>query len=750
MTPSRRLAWMLPLSALALMLGILLGRTAESMLPGLLALAAAILAALLLRSKGRQVAVFMAVLALGCVRGFAAYHPALPPEGTYLLTGTISEEFRLREDAQVRTILRDVSLDGQSISGGAYWTFYLKDNETLPPELVPGCRVTMQASVYHPGGPENPGGYDFREYLLQQGVTIGAYGRSELSVTGFSFSPAALGARIRYEITQRLISVMGEEGGRYAATMMLGARHLIPEEDREAFNRLGIAHILSVSGYHVGVLAFALAWLLGKLQISLKLRTLCTGVVLTVYCLITGANPPVVRAALLSMLALFGRMQLRQNMPLHLLSCSAVLMLLVSPAQLTSASFQLSYGAMLGIALVTPMLEWRFPSAKDNGGRIRQMAFLSIGAQIGVLLPQLYWFHELPIFSLPVNVLITGGLSLLLTMFWIVLALLPLGPLASLVGSVAAWLTHWALELIRFCGQADFLTIWTKQANLLSLAGWALLLWSLSLFCSRGRKWYCMAGAALLCLSLLPLPHTAATYTQLSVGDADAALLHDHDTAIAIDTGEDSALAEYLHQRRLSLDALILTHLHMDHVVGVEKLLAQRIPVRTLYLPEGALEMDVTPDAQNLIHKLLQTGTKLITIARGDVIDLPSGSITVLWPEHGRVRLQQEANEYSAVLLAEVSGTSMLLTGDISGYYEQYSALPADVLKLAHHGSASSTSPAFLEAVAPQMLLLSCSKEEREAEVAERMGDIPLYATCSAGAITLEFTDQEYTVRTLR
>lgn len=750
MTRSRLLAWLLPLSALALMLGILLGRAAVSMFPGLLALAAAILAVLLLRGRWRQGAIFMAVLAMGFVRGFAVYHPVLPPEDTYLLTGTVSEEFRLREDAQVRTILRDVRLNGQSIPGGAYWTFYLKDNEALPPELIPGCRVTLQASVYHPNGPENPGGYDFREYLLQQGVTIGAYGRSELSVIGISFSPAALGARIRYEITQRLISVMGEEGGRYAATMMLGARHLIPEEDREAFNRLGIAHILSVSGYHVGVLAFALAWILGKFQISLKLRTLCTGVVLAVYCMITGANAPVSRAALLAMLALFGRMQHRQNMTLHLLSCSAVLMLLVSPAQLTSASFQLSYGAMLGLALVTPMLDQCFPSARENGGRIRQMVFLSIGAQTGVLLPQLYWFHELPLFSLPVNVLLTGGLSALLTMFWVVLALLPIGPLASLAGSAAAWLTHWALELIRLCGQADFLTIWTKQANLISMVGWLLLLWGLSLFCTRGRKWYCMAGTALLCLSLLPLPHITATYTQFSVGDADAALLHDHDTAIAIDTGEDSALAEYLHQRRLSLDALILTHLHMDHVGGVEELLAQRIPVKTLYLPEGALEMNITPDAQDLIHRLLQTGTELITIARGDMIDLPSGSITVLWPERNRVRSQQEANEYSAVLLAELSGTSMLLTGDISGHYEQYAAMPADVLKLAHHGSASSTSPAFLEAVAPQTLLLSCSKEEREADVAERMGGIPLYATCSGGAITLEFTDQEYTVRTLR
>ena len=750
MTRASRLGWLLPLSALALCLGILIGRAAESMLPSLLAIAAAVFSALLTRGKLRQCAMLMAVLALGCARGYAAYHPALPPEGDYLVSGTVGEEFRLREDAQVRTILRDVTLDGQPISSGAYWTFYLKENESLPQELLPGCRVTVQASIYHPEGQENPGGYDFREYLLQQGVTLGAYGRSDLTVSGFSWSPSAFGSRIRYAITQRLIAVMGEEAGRYAATMILGARYLIPDEDREAFSRLGVAHVLSVSGYHVGVLAWALAWLLGKFKISLKLRTLCTGVVLTVYCLITGANPPVIRAALLAMLVLCGRLRHRQNLTLHLLSFSAVLMLLIAPAQLTSASFQLSYGAMLGLALVTPMLEHRFPASRERGGRIRQAAFLSLGAQAGVLLPQLYWFHELPLFSLPVNVLLTGGLTALLTMFWIVLALLPLGPLASLVGSGTAWLTHWLLGLIRLCGQADFLTLWTKQANLLTLAGWALLLWGLSVLCTRPRRWYCLAGAALLCLSLIPLPNFSTTYMQLSVGDADAALLRDRDMTVAIDTGEGSALAEYLHQRRLSLDALILTHLHLDHAGGVEDLLRRRIPVKTLYLPEGALDMDIAPAMRELIDELLQSGTALVTIARGNVIDLPSGSLTVLWPEEGRVRPNQEANEYSAVLRADIAGTSMLLTGDLDGIYELYATAPADILKIAHHGSASSTSQAFLEAVAPQTLLLSCGSEDREADAAARMGGLPLYATCSGGAITIEFTDQEYTVRTLR
>ncbi len=743
-------AWFLPLAALALLPGILLGRVSDSLLPGLLTLAISGLAAFLLQDRLRTAAILLMISALGFLSGQIAYHPALPAEGDYLITGTVTQEFRLREDGQARTLLQEISLNGQRISGGGYWTFYLDEGEALPEGLIPGCRVAFRARVYHPGGPENPGGYDFREYLLQQGATIGVYGRDGLALSRETFRLTALPARLRYAVTQRLIAVMGEEAGRYASTMLLGARHLIPDEDREAFSRLGIAHVLSVSGYHTGVLAFALAWLFGRLKLSLKLRTICTAALLALYCLITGANPPVIRAAILSILALCGRLAHRQNLRLHLLSLSALVILLISPVQLTSASFQLSYGAMLGIVLVSPVLEKRLCGSRRRVSTWVQLLCLCAGAQLGVLAPQLYWFHELPLFSLPINMLITGGVTALMGLFWFMLALLPFGAFAQFVGSGAARLIHMVLEAIRFCGQADFLALWTKQANLLTLAGWCLLLWSLSPLCIRARRTPCLMGIAALCLSLIPLPHLSTTYTQLSVGDADAALLHDRDTVIAIDTGEDSALAEHLHQRRLSLDGLILTHLHLDHVGGLEALLAQRIPVKALYLPEGALDAQITPESRELVQRLLDSGAELITLARGDEIHLPSGSLTVLWPEDGRVRPNQDANLYSTVLRAELSGTTMLLTGDIDGAYEHYVAAPADILKIAHHGSTSATKPDFLSVAAPQTLLLSCSDEARAEEVSARMEGPPLYATCSGGAITIEFTDQEYTVRTLR
>ena len=126
----------------------------------------------------------------------------------------------------------------------------------------------------------------------------------------------------------------------------------------------------------------------------------------------------------------------------------------------------------------------------------------------------------------------------------------------------------------------------------------------------------------------------------------------------------------------------------------------------------------------------------------------PSGTLTVLWPQAGTVRPGQSANDTCLALRADILGTSMLLASDLTSRYEMYAAVPADILKAAHHGSSESTSPAFLEAVGPQAILLSCGAEDREAAFIPRAGDIPVYSTHSSGGITVRFTENTFTVET--
>ena len=257
----------------------------------------------------------LAASALGALLGWQAYHPPLPEERNYQVHGTIAQELHLREDGQIQTVLANVTLDG-SPAGRAYWTFYLDEDE-LPPEwLIPGTHVELTAKVYHPEGQVNPGGFDFQEYLLQRGVTYGLYGSTELRPGTSEFSLAGFFAASRHHLATRLMAVMGEDAGAYAAAMLLGTRDFIPEDDRAAFNDLGIAHILSVSGFHVGVLAGVMLLLLRPLPLARPWRLAIEALLLTGYCLLTGGNAPVIRASLLLLWRELTRIRHRQMLPL--------------------------------------------------------------------------------------------------------------------------------------------------------------------------------------------------------------------------------------------------------------------------------------------------------------------------------------------------------------------------------------------------------------------------------------------------
>ena len=743
---TRERGWLLPPAALCATIGVLLGRSSVSPLYAWVACGLCLLAILLTRGKPRFAACLALCVAVGTAAGSMAWHPTLPEEKKVSVQGVVTEELRFGAFGHVSTALSHVTLDGQPFNAGAYWSFYTDDAESLAATLHPGEMVVFGASLYHPDGASNPNGYDFREELLRRGITVGLYGCEELDVreTPFFSLPGSLAA-LRHRLTISLTQTLGEESGGYAAALLLGVRSGIPSEDRAAFANLGIAHILSVSGFHTGILVAMLAFLFRLLRLPQKARLVLYAIALGTYCMLCGMSQPVLRASLLLLLALYGRILNRPRSALHLTCAVWLILLLANPVQVTGISFQMTFGAVLGIALITPAVQGVLNPRNRLARRAWESIAVVIGAQIGILLPELYHYQRLPMLGLIVNWPASMICSALIAVYWVILLILPFPALAGALAGPISAVTGFFLRLIRNIGALPGITLWTHASTWATAVGVLLLgagLCAMTRLRWKPRLALAAAGVLAICLSLLPQAHEGTEYIQFSVGGADAAVLWDQDQVIVIDTGEnDGVLSSFLRFHRLTPDAVILTHLHIDHAGGLQSMMNDGIPIRLCYLPAGAEEQTIHEDIRLLIEKLRDGGTEIRTLARGDTLELPSGSMTVLWPEAERLRRNQDANDYCMVSLLRLYGNTLLQTGDLNGAYEKYAAVPADLLKAAHHGSASSTTSTFLETVAPQATLLSCRRGNRTEDFRARTGGIPVWSTAESGALTVRFMD---------
>ena len=748
----RQRSWLLPLASLFLIAGILIGRGMNSPWPAFIACVPVLFAVVLVKGRLRFTGFLLLSAFVGALAGNLAWHPSVPPEREYDVRGIISSEISSGSFGQVRMDLSDVTLNGQTISGGAYWSFYTDEESLSAYDLRPGRMVSLRAELYIPSGADNPDGYDFREDLLRRGITVGLSGKENLIVSDPSFfSLSGFTASLRHRLTRSLIVRMGEDNGGYTAALLLGQRFLVPAEDRAAFAKLGIAHILSVSGFHVGILIAMLGFLFRLLHLKPGLRLGLYSVLLGFYCMLCGMNAPVVRASLLLLVTFGGKLMNRPRTGLHSLCAVLCVMLLWSPVQLTGASFQLTFAAILGLALITPGVRKHCPFRKKFSRWLWDSCAVVLGVHIGILLPVLFWYQKLPLLGLLISIPMTAFASALIVLDWIVLLFLPVPGLSGLLAGAASALTSLMTNTVRGLSALPGITLWTPSPTLVTVLGILLVFASLCAMLRLSRKIRAVllaVGTAVTVWSLFPAPHRATEYIQFSVGNADAAVLWDQDQVIVMDTGlEDSVVSGFLRRRRLVPDAVILTHLHTDHVGGLRSMLTDEIPIRLLYLPAGAEDQLIHEDVVALLADLRASGTEIRYLGKGDELSLPSGSLTVLWPESGKTRLRQDANHYSLVTLLRLKGVTLLQAGDITGEYELYSAVPADILKAPHHGSSGSSSADYLSAVSPEVVILSCRNVSRHDDYAARIPDSSdLWSTARSGALTLRFEDNAVTV----
>lgn len=722
------------------------------------------LLAWLLRRDGLRCTLGLAVLcfALGSLHAHAALEVSMPDTGKYQVTGSVYGDAAQSGAGRLTFVLGDITLDGETVSGKAYCT--LRYAEALP-VLFDGAEVCFEGYVYHPSGKSGEPRMDFRLWMRQHGYRFGLSIYDEITVFNDAASAPVKDAahRARLVFASAFERIMGPNG-RIAMALLFGERRGLTEDEYAAFSDLGIAHVMSVSGLHVGLVGGMLMLFLDRFGLKRRNKLLLLAFFLLDYCALTGFSAASVRAAVMLVCASLGRLFRRRGDRITTLCAAMLTVLVMDPLSALSAGFVLSFCAMLGIILYArPVLEWLdhlWPQPKVNIKRrtpkaffawlqtqVKSLLVLSVTAQLGVLLPTMRYFQQLPLYGIFISLLVVPLVSSVLVPVYIAALICSLFPLiGTAVGGAASAATDLLLRLVELFSRWPYASIRTAAPPVLTCIGLGTALVMLSRRVPGSLRTRVTAALLTVAVTIggwaLQRP-AELRYIQLDVGQADAALLLDGSKTIVIDTGADgSAVIDYLRHENREVDALILTHLHMDHAGGVPALIASGIPIHQIYLPVNAEGQQLDEDALSVYDLLLSQDIPLAALASGGELRYNRSTIRVLWPEADTVRSGHDANDYSLVLSIDLDGFTLLNPGDLSGFYERYAAVPADVLKTAHHGSRDSSLDDFLDFVDPAYALLTVSGGDRalpSAKTLERFAErgIAFFRTDECGDITL-------------
>ncbi len=476
----------------------------------------------------------------------------------------------------------------------------------------------------------------------------------------------------------RRLQLARHEGFLHA--LVTGDRSLVPPELKDDLRATGTSHLLAVSGLHVGLLA-GLAALLLRPVLSLAapwmetprwlLPVLGTALVL-VFSASVGWPISTRRAAVMVAGALLATALARSVRPWNLLGLAAMLSVLAEPLSVRTLSFQMSFGAVAG------MLSLRWPRVSGPARWVVGGVGATLGATLGTLPATAWTLQELPLAGPLANLVAVPAVGLML-------------PCALL-----AWHTGWLLPLALADTVADSMLVfleWTSGPVLHPAVGpLGALGLLLAVLWPRGR-W------ALLLLSLGLRSYPAVPrVTFLSVGQGDAALI-EGERRILVDGGPPGdRLLRYLRRRGIRrLDAVVVSHAHPDHAGGLEPVL------RSLHVEELRLPRLPAPGEDRSLLDLALRQNARIVVGSG------------LHPSEDFLREHHaDLNESSLVHLEAVGELSVLFTGDIESVGESARSWPrADLLKVPHHGSRSSSSVPLLSQVQPRLAIIGCGRENR-------------------------------------
>jgi competence protein ComEC len=628
--------------------------------------------------------------------------PVATTRGPHLVEGTLRAGSSIR-GRTARADLDVVRLDGRPTNGGLRLTYVATDEP-----LRAGDRVVFRGEIEDPPAIE---AFDYAAYLRGRDIhgvvafpdTLRILARNEGTLVERSLRA------VRRSAIERIERSLPEPEASLAIGMLLGRQATLAPSLEADLRTTGTSHLVVVSGQNVALVLGVLTALLAAALPRRRAATiaLCA---LPAYVLLVGAEPPVVRAAVMAAGLVPGAATGRRSPGWIYLLYATALMLALEPGLVDSASFQLSVTATAGVILVAPPLRDTAAGLLHTGTRGLFFALVEVwatatGALLTTLPVQVAVFESVPLAALPANIAVAPLYPAILTLATLAAMAGGIDAAADLLWSVGAAVPRLFVDTVHAFAAVEAAPVSVREPFLFG-AGWYALLGGATWLVQR-RPTFLLApraaaralapvtvlaiGVGFAIAALGPAPEAPAV-TVLDVGQGLAVLVRGSEGVALVDAGlpDGSALRALPRSTARTLTALVVTHRDIDHAGGAAEI-----------------------DRRMRVRRILGQRDGAEPLAAGDRLDLGGGTqIEVLSPPREGFPGRTSENDRSLVLLVTLDGQRVLLAADVEAATERWlvrggQPLDAAALVAPHHGSRTSSTAEFIEAVTPSMAVIS-------------------------------------------
>lgn len=666
---------------------------------------------------------------------------------------------------------------------------------------APGDRIGAVARLRVPGTFHNPGVYSYD--LKKEGIVAAGYIK-QMKIIDREGGLSAWISKTRQELGRIMNRSLSPENASFINAIITGLSGGVSRDMRDAFSATGLAHILSISGTHFGLLAFIFFTMIKSavrrlpancltrmtLYITPTRIAVClTLPVLVIYAVLSGLSTPTIRAFIMIFIYMLALLLGRKDQWLNSLSIAALLILLWNPATLSELSFILSFTAVFSIGYV---LEQRTHAADTRleipaapvsplgkGGikcganaaleKIRTGTLITFAAVLGTAPFTALYFKQFPLISPLANILITPLICFVIlplgfiSGFSALIFNMSLMPLSGIIDS----LTNFSLRLMEYFSNVPYANVHIHNPSLVIIAGYYLSL----IFLLKSKSRWKFAPLVFVIGVYLASPYLSGNklrVTFLDIGQGDSSLVELPDKKVMLidgGTGEPDmgrmVIAPYLWSKGIGkIDYMVMSHPHPDHYGGLVYVLDHFDVGEIWYngtISDGANVLFQKAGKREVPYKILK---------RGDLLEGARYRIYVFHP-YDEFRASSFTPEYvtrnsdSLVLKIEYEDTSVLFTGDIEKDAEEDilyigGRLKSDIIKVPHHGGRTSSSEEFLKAVSPEIAVISAGRGNSfghphtdTLERYERAG-ARIFRTDVNGAVTISGDGKSYEIETYK